>query len=63
MYIKTIHEFNPIAVRMAKTLWSFGRSDCNRVYFKEHLLKAKTQISDDAQYDKSLLCLRQECEF
>ena len=23
--------FNPIALRMAKTLWSFGRSECNRV--------------------------------
>ena len=22
---------NPIALRMAKTLWSFGRSECNRV--------------------------------
>ena len=22
---------NPIALRMAKTLWSFGRSVCNRV--------------------------------
>ena len=23
--------FNPTALRMAKTLWSFGRSKCNRV--------------------------------
>ena len=23
--------FNPIAVRTAKTLWSFSRSECNRV--------------------------------
>ena len=23
--------FNPIALRTAKTLWSFGRSECNRV--------------------------------
>ena len=22
---------NPFALRMAKTLWSFGRSECNRV--------------------------------
>ena len=22
---------NPVALRMAKTLWSFGHSDCNRV--------------------------------
>ena len=22
--------FNPIALRMAKTLWSFGLSECNR---------------------------------
>ena len=26
-----IHLFNPIALRMAKTLWSFGHSECNRV--------------------------------
>ena len=26
---------NPIALRMAKTLWSFGRSECSRV--KGHL--------------------------
>ena len=24
-------KYNPIALRMAKTLWSFGRSECNRV--------------------------------
>ena len=23
--------FNPIALRMAKTIWSFGRSECNRI--------------------------------
>ena len=23
--------FNPIALRLAKTLWSFGHSECNRV--------------------------------
>ena len=23
--------FNPIALRMAKTLWSFGHSECNKV--------------------------------
>ena len=23
--------FNPVALRTAKTLWSFGRSECNRV--------------------------------
>ena len=28
-------KFNPIALRMAKTLCSFGRSDCNRVKFKK----------------------------
>ena len=28
--------FNPIALRMAKTLWSFGHSECNRV--KERVL-------------------------
>ena len=24
-------DVNPVALRAAKTLWSFGRSDCNRV--------------------------------
>ena len=24
--------FNPTALRMAKTLWSFGRSECDRVH-------------------------------
>ena len=28
---KGMHEFNPIALRTAKTLWSFGHSECNRV--------------------------------
>ena len=23
--------FNPVALRTAKTLWSFGHSECNRV--------------------------------
>ena len=23
--------FNPIALKLAKTLWSFGHSECNRV--------------------------------
>ena len=33
--------FNPIAIRMAKTLSSFGRSECNRVkkYLKEIIRK------------------------
>ena len=26
-----IFVFNPIALRMAKTLWSFGHSECSRV--------------------------------
>ena len=26
--------FHPIALRRAKTLWSFGCSECNRVIFK-----------------------------
>ena len=28
---KTRPHFNPIVLRMAKTLWSFGHSECNRV--------------------------------
>ena len=27
--------FNPIALRMAKTVWSFGHSECNRVKSSE----------------------------
>ena len=30
-YVKVPMYFNPIALTMAKTLWSFGRSECNRV--------------------------------
>ena len=30
MYL-SIGRLNPIALRMAKTLWSFGRSECYRV--------------------------------
>ena len=29
--MQVICTFNPIALRMAKTLWSFGRSECNRM--------------------------------
>ena len=29
--IKKCSIFDPIALRMAKTLWSFSRSECNRV--------------------------------
>ena len=29
---------NPIAVRTAKTLWSFGRSKCNRVNQSKDIL-------------------------
>ena len=31
--IPVIPVFNPIALRMAKTLWSFGCSKCNRVMY------------------------------
>ena len=31
--ILTILLFNPIALRMAKTLWSFGHSECIRFEF------------------------------
>ena len=30
---KNLTYINPIALRMAKTLWSFGRSECNMVKF------------------------------
>ena len=26
-----VFPFNPIALRMAKTLWSFGHYECNRI--------------------------------
>ena len=29
-------KFNPIALRRAKTLWSFGRSECSRVKVLEY---------------------------
>ena len=31
MHVKLLALFNPIALRTAKTLWSFGCSECNRV--------------------------------
>ena len=31
MYQFSVIVFNPIALRKAKTLWSFGLSECNRV--------------------------------
>ena len=33
-----IQTFNPIALRTAKTLWSFGRSECNRVKYLDHFI-------------------------
>ena len=30
-FLKGVHFLNPIALRAAKTLWSFGHSECNRV--------------------------------
>ena len=35
---------NPIAVRTAKTLWSFGRSECNRskkMFIEEHIVSLR----------------------
>ena len=31
LYGPEVHMFNPIALRMAKTLWSFGHFECNMV--------------------------------
>ena len=31
--------FNPIALRTAKTLWSFGLSECNRVNSRRVIIK------------------------
>ena len=36
---------NPIALRMAKTLWSFGRSECNRVNSKLHIELPKVEVN------------------
>ena len=35
--------FNPIALRMAKTLWSFGHSKCNRVILQGSYASGKCQ--------------------
>ena len=32
-FSKNGRSLNPIALRMAKTLWSFGHSECNRVNY------------------------------
>ena len=43
--------FNPIALRMAKTLWSFGRSECNRVkmgfFFQKQSQKDPSKMEVD----------------
>ena len=31
LIVEKFMNFNPIALRMAKTLWSFGHLECNRV--------------------------------
>ena len=36
---KVMSSFNPIALRMVKTLWSFGHSECNRNKGKNFLLE------------------------
>ena len=39
--------FNPIALRMAKTLWSFGRSECSMVKGQ----REETSIDKKNTYD------------
>ena len=53
--------FNPIALRMAKTLWSFGHSESNRV--KNRPVFGRVSLSRGA--NKKLLKLRfslQKCQ-
>ena len=40
-YLQTDSFHNPYALRMAKTLWSFGRPECNRV--KSSLFKTRSR--------------------
>ena len=44
--------FNPIALRTAKTLWSFGRSECNRVKlsFDKMTKEIGTEENDDKKH-------------
>ena len=37
-------ELNPIALRMAKTLWSFGRTECKRVKYQSTLDISKCPV-------------------
>ena len=39
-------QFNPIALRMAKTLWSFGCSECNRVERRVNIYDKNRNLSD-----------------
>ena len=39
-------QFNPIALRNAKTLWSFGRSECNRVKMVFHHFPLHNRIGE-----------------
>ena len=39
--------FNPVALRRAKTLWSFGPSECNRVKCGRDVCHCHILIDDD----------------
>ena len=39
-----INLVNPIALRMAKTLWSFGHSECNRVKHYEIISAQELEV-------------------
>ena len=46
------YHFNPVALRMAKTQWSFGRSECNRVKLLKmniNQFKYRSGINDQQQ--------------
>ena len=42
--------FNPIALRAAKTVWSFGRSESNRVKMGVVSLYGALNYADNADY-------------
>ena len=40
----SIVSFNPVALRKAKTLWSFGFSECNRVNINGYVFRANNYV-------------------
>ena len=45
--------FNPIALKLAKTLWSFGHSECNRVKSDRKVPEKKKKKKKQSRFPRS----------